>query len=115
MNAVLAWLGRKKVIGRRRFDWAAQSNDVGADRKPKNVALRAQLEPIRRGIAPSISIGSVETLRIELTDPQRPRLASVIAPTTLARLKPAAGCSTEPTSRRRLGSDEAPATRTSRA
>ena len=77
MNAVLAWLGRKRVIGRRRFDWVAQSNDLGADRKPKNVALRAQLEPIRRRIAPSISIGSVETLRIELTDPQGPRFSLV--------------------------------------
>ena len=92
MNAVLAWLGRKRVIGRRRFDWVAQSNDLGADRKPKNVALRAQLEPIRRRIAPSISIGSVETLIVELTGPQRTLRASQQKghlPTIRPRLKPA--------------------------
>ena len=91
MNAVLAWLGRKRVIGRRRFDWVAQSNDLGADRKPKNVALRAQLEPIRRRIAPSISIGSVETLIVELTGPQRTLRASQQKghlPTIRPRLKP---------------------------
>jgi hypothetical protein len=65
--------------------------------RPKQVALRAHLEPFHRKIAASVSVGAVKTLRTGLAGPKRPRLASLQKahlPTISPRLRP--GAATRP-------------------